>query len=197
MTLAVDPETGELVGPASEIEALLDGDEAIDPAFRIATIGLSPAASVLGRDARCVFVSDRPEGRRALVAMATEHVPVALAAWLKLGPRQVPDEPAIRLDPGAMSVLIGRRQAHGHGLEPDVATRLQRRLEAGVRHWTVRVEAGGWGRNLEVLEGDGGIWRVRTVGEHVELQPTSTTAVVRELVGLCERARREGRPAAP
>lgn len=109
----------------------------------------------------------------------------------------MPVEPAIRLDPGAMAVLIGRGQAHGHGLDPEVATGLQRRLEAGVRHWTVRFEAGGWRRNLELLEGDGGIWRVRPIGELVELAPTTTTAVVRELVALCDGARRGGRPAAP
>jgi hypothetical protein len=124
-------------------------------------------------------------------------VEIALAAWLDLGPRPRPVEPAIRLDPGAMSVLIGRGQAHGHGLDPDVATGLQRRLEAGVGHWVVRFEAGGWRRNLEVLEGDGGIWRVRPAGELVELAPTTTTAVLRELVALCQRARRGGRPAAP
>ena len=81
-----------------------------------------------------------------------------------------------------MSILIGRGQAHGHGLEPEVATGLQRRLEAGVRHWTLRVEAGGWRRNLELLEGDAGLWRVRPVGE---------------LVASCERGRRGDRPAAP
>ena len=78
-----------------------------------------------------------------------------------------------------------------------MATGLQRRLEAGVRHWTVRFEAGAWRRNLEVLEGEGGIWRVRPVGELVELAPATSTDVVRELVALCERGRRGGRPAAP
>ena len=142
-------------------------------------------------------MTDRPQGRRALLAMTTETVPVALVAWLDLGPRPVPAEPAIRLDRGAMAVLIGRGEAHGHGLDPEVATALQRRLDAGVRHWTVRMERGGWSRNLEVVEGDGGIWRVRPAGELVELAPTTTTAVLRELVDLCERARRGDRPAAP
>lgn len=186
MTLEVDPETGELVGSAGEIQALLEDD----PAFRITTLGVEPAAAVLGHGAACAFVTDRPGGRRALLAMAGELAPMALVAWLDLGPRPVPTEPSIRLEPGAMSVLIGRAEAHGHGLEPDVATALQRRLDAGVRHWTVRVEAGGWSRNLEVLEGpDAGIWRVRPAGELVELAPTSSTAVLRELVALCERAR--------
>ena len=203
MTLAVDPETGELVGTAAEIQALLESDDAAalavarDPAFRIATLGVDPAAVVLGDGPASVLVTDRPQGRRALLAMTTETVPMALVAWLDLGPRPVPAEPAIQLDRGAMAVLIGRGEAHGHGLDPEVATALQRRLDAGVRHWTVRVERGGWSRNLEVVEGDGGIWRVRPAGELVELAPTTATAVLRELVDLCDRARRGDRPAAP
>jgi hypothetical protein len=52
------------------------------------------------------------------------------------------------------------------------------------------VETDGWRRNLEVLEGpDAGIWRVRPACDVVELAPTSSTAVLRELVALCERAR--------
>jgi hypothetical protein len=67
--------------------------------------------------------------------------------------------------------------------------------DAGVRHWTVRVQHGGGRRNLEVLEGDGGIWRVRPVGEDlVELVPATTATVIRELVALL---RREDRPTAP
>ena len=173
MTLAVDPASGQLVGPAGEIQAFLETDEAPGaarrPAFRIWTEGAAPGASVLGGPDASVLVTDRPGGERALLPLATEQLPVALAVWLGLGPRPVPDEPAIRLDPGAMAVLIGRGQAHGHGLEPEVARDLQRRLEAGTRHWALRFQAGGWRRNLEVLEGDGGIWRVRSVGELVEL----------------------------
>jgi hypothetical protein len=124
-----------------------------------------------------------------------DDLPVAVIGTLDLGPRPVPEGPAIRLAPSAMAVLIGRRQAHGHGLAPEQAAALQRRLDAGVRHWTVRVQRGGRRRNLEVLEGDGGIWRVRQVaGDQVELAPSSTTAVVREIVEL---VRREDRPAAP
>ena len=167
MTLAVDPASGELVGPAGEIQAFLETDEAPGaarrPAFRIWTEGAAPGASVLGGPDASLLVTDRPGGERALLPLATEQLAVALAVWLGLGPRPVPDEPAIRLDPGAMAVLIGRGQAHGHGLEPEVARDLQRRLEAGTRHWALRFQAGGWRRNLEVLEGDGGIWRVRSV----------------------------------
>jgi hypothetical protein len=191
--MRADPESGELVGPASAVQELVDAREA---AFRIWTEGETRWAEVLGGDP-CLLVTDRPGGERALLELAPEHVPVALAAWLDLGPRPVPAEPAIRLDPGAMAILIGRRQAHGHGLDPEVATGLQRRLDAGARHWTLRFESGGWRRNLELLEGAGGIWRVRPAGERVELAPTTTTAVVRELVALCDRARRGDRPAAP
>jgi hypothetical protein len=171
-------------------------EAAPDPAFRIWTGGETRRADVID-GAPCLLVTDRPVGERAVLTLAPGHVAIALAAWLDLGPRPRPAEPAIRLDPGAMAVLIGRGQAHGHGLDHELATGLQRRLEPGVRHWVVRFQSGGWRRNLEVLDGNGGIWRVRAAGETVELAPTTTTAVVRELVALCECGRRGGQPAAP
>ena len=193
MTLSVDRETGELVGPASAVQAYLDGDEAPraarDPAYRIWTEGEARRAEVLGDADTCVLVTSRPGGMQAVAEIAPERIPLALAAWLDLGPRPRPTEPAIRLAPGPMAVLIGRGQADGHDIAPDVASALQRRLDAGVRHWTVRVECTAWRRNLEVLEGDGGIWRLRAVGGLVELRPTTTTDVVRELVALCEDSR--------
>jgi len=160
------------------------------PAFRIWTEGIEPAATVLGDGPECVMHAG-PEP----LPIATERVPVALAVWAGLGPRPVPDHPAIRLTPGAMAVLIGRRQAHGHDLEPDTAVALQRRLDPGIRHWTIAVRRGNWRRNLEVVEGEGGIWRVHPAGELVELAPTSTTAVVRELIALVTTARTESEPA--
>jgi hypothetical protein len=193
MTLAPDPDTGELVGPASAVNAFLDGDEAPEatrhPAFRVWTEGDARPAQVRGDTDTCVLVTDRPGGKQAVLTLASEQISLALAAWLDLGPRPHPAEPAIRLAPAAMAVLIGCRRTHGHGLDPNVAAALQRRLDAGVRHWTVRVECPAWRRNLEVLEGDGGIWRLRPAGELVELCPTTTTHVVRELVALCEAGR--------
>jgi hypothetical protein len=199
---AFDPETGELVGPASAVQAILDGEEAIedaalqaaltaarDPSFTITTVGVEPTATVLGGRAACVLVTDRPQGLRALLAITPEQVAMALAAWLGLAPRPISGDAPIRLQPGAMAVLIGRGEAHGHGLEPDDANALQRRLDAGVRHWTVRVERSAWRRNLEVVEGaDAGIWRVRPVGGLVELAPTTSTAIMRELVELVATA---------
>jgi hypothetical protein len=198
----VDADTGEVVGSATAIAELIEVDDtwaaARVPAFRVWTEGARPGITVLGDGDDSVVLTDRPDGTRALLGVATGQMPVALAVWLGLRPRRAPGLPVIRLDPGAMSVVIGRGEAHGHGLEPEVANELQRRLDAGVRHWTVCVQRGGWRRNLEVLEGDGGIWRVRPVGELVELAPTTTTAVVRELLALlAEATRREDRPAAP
>jgi hypothetical protein len=161
-----------------------------ESAFRVWIEGTAPAAAVRGDRHECVMETDGEP-----VAIATERVPVALAVWLGLGPRPVPDHPAVRLAPGTMAVVIGRRKAHGHGLEPEVATDLQRRLDHGIRHWTIAVQRGGWRRNLEVVEGDGGIWRVRPAGELVELAPTSTTAVVRELIALVATAATESEPA--
>jgi hypothetical protein len=188
--IAFDPETGELVGSAGAVQALLAGEEDVDddavaaaleaardPAFRLWTEGFEP------------------DGAQALLPTTTAQLPVALAAWLNLGPRPRPDHPPVRLPPGPMAILIGRGEAHGHDLDPALAKRLQERLDAGVRHWTVRVQRGEWRRNLEVVEGEAGIWRVRPAGELVELAPTSTTAVVRELIALLNRS--ASRSAAP
>jgi hypothetical protein len=153
-------------------------------ALRVWIEGVEPALRVEGDRAECVATSDLPDAEP--VALSFDELPVALVAWLGLGPRPRPDDPAVRLSPGAMAVLIGRRQAHGHGLPADQATALQRRLDAGVRHWSVRLEdGGGRRRNLEVVEGTAaGIWRVRPAGDLVELAPTTTTEVVRELVEM-------------
>lgn len=182
MTLVADPETGELRGPAGEVDALAAGAAMT---FRAWIDGIDPPTQVVGDSTACLLITDLPGGERALLALAPEAVPVALAARLDLGPRPVPDGPAVRLAPGAMAILIGRGQAHGHGLPEADAIDLQRRLDTGTRHWSVRLEAGGRRRNLEVVEGeDAGIWRVRPVDGLVELAPTTTTAVLRELVAL-------------
>jgi hypothetical protein len=193
--LVLDPETGELSGPASAVAAVLAGVQdgglpaAIaaavrTPRLRVRIDGLEPVTELLGDRTACALLTDRPNGERALLPLAPEEAPVALAARLGLGPRPVPDLPAVRLPAGAMAVLIGRAQAHGHGLDAPVAAALQRRLDLGARHWSVRVAAGGRRRNVEVLEGPGGIWRIAPAGDLVELTPTTTTAVLRELVAL-------------
>lgn len=162
------------------------------PAFRLWTEGVEPGATVIGDASACLLVTGAQDGERGLVGLAPQEVPVALAAAVGLGPRPVPDGPPVRLASGAMAVLIGRRQAHGHGLPAAQATALQRRLDAGVRHWSVRLHAhaGALRRNVEVVDGDGGIWRVRPATDGtVELAPTTSTGALRALVALCTSGR--------
>jgi len=204
-----------VTAPAAAIDALLDGDGPIpetldaaggvaldprlvaglaaarDPAYRVWTEGIEPTVTVLGDRSSAVLITDAAAGRRHLLGLTWAEAPLAVAGVVDLGPRPAPEEPAVCLPPPAMAELIGRRQAHGHGLEPARAAALQRRLERGVRHWSVRRarpdgEGGQLRRNVEVVEGDGGIWRVRVTGEDVELAPTTSTAVLRELVALFE-----------
>jgi hypothetical protein len=175
-------EPGELVGPASAVQTLLEGDESVDderfetaldaaraPAFRAWTEGGARHVTVLGDATSAVLVTDRPGGERALVPAPTPHAMLALVVWLELGPRPVPAHAPLRLAPGALAMLIGRADAHGHGLDPDAAADLQQRLDAGVRHWALRVEWSEGRRNLEVVDGPRGIWRVRPAGDQVEL----------------------------
>ena len=64
---------------------------------------------------------------------------------------------------------------------------LQERLSAGVAHRTARLDRGEGElrRNVEVVDGPGGIWRVRPVDDGlVELAPTTSTDVLRALVRL-------------
>jgi hypothetical protein len=201
--IGFDPDTGELVGPVAAVQALLDGEESVDderfeaaleaaraPLFRAWTEGAARRVTLLGDATAAVLITDRAGGERALLPAPTAHAMVALVVWLELGPRPAPAHPGVRLDPGELAVLIGRADAHGHGLEPDVAADLQQRLDAGVRHWALRVEWAEGRRNLEVVDGPRGIWRVRPAGEQVELAPTSSTTVVRELIALLGRASR-------
>lgn len=154
------------------------------PAFRLWTVGEAAAATVYGGE-NCVLVLEPG----TVVDLAPEEVPVALWGVLDLGPRPAPrDGGTVRLAPGPMAVLIGNRQAHGHGLAPEAAAALQRRLDAGVRHWSLSLgqplpDGRRRRRNLEVLDGEAGIWRIRQLGEAlVELAPTTTTTLLRDLV---------------
>jgi hypothetical protein len=183
--LARDPETGELYGPPHVLEAAIAaGDEPVfalvrEPAFRVWVEGLALGLTLLGGSDACALITQRPDGQRALAALDPELAAVALVAWLGLGPRPRPDGPPIQLEPGPMAQLIGRDE------------RFER-----ARHWSVRFEAGGWRRNVEVVEGEAGIWRVRPGDDGlVELFPTTTTDVVRELVALLRAPRPY--PAAP
>jgi hypothetical protein len=151
--------------------------------------------TVTGDGRECVVAVEEAAGRSMEIAVPPLEVPLALWQVLAMGPRPVAAMAPVVLAPGAMAILIGRREPHGHGLEPAVAQALERALATGPRHWTVRFEwtgpdGGERRRNVEVLEGESaGIWRVRqTADERVELAPTTSTDVLRELVALTVRA---------
>ena len=76
-----------------------------EPAFRIWTEGIEPAATVLGDGPECVMHAG-PEP----LPIATERVPVALAVWAGLGPRPVLDHPAEASQRGASARLVVVRQ---------------------------------------------------------------------------------------
>jgi hypothetical protein len=163
--------------------------------FRIWTEGDAVPVTVRGDARAAVVVAEESPGRPEEIALPTAEVPLALCQILGLGPRPIPAIPPVVLAPGAMAILIGRREPHGHGLEPAVALALARALAERPRHWTVcfawaAADGAERRRNLEVLEGErAGIWRLHQAeDERVALQPTSSTAVLRELVALTTRA---------
>jgi hypothetical protein len=161
----------------------------------IRTEGDAVPVTVTGDARECRVAVEEAAGRAIEIAVPPAEVPLALWQVLAMGPRPIRDGPAVVLPPGPMAILIGRREPHGHGLDPAVAQALERALATRPRHWTVRFEWVGPNgaerrRNVEVLEGEGaGIWRVRqTADERVELAPTTSTDVLRELVALTMRA---------
>jgi hypothetical protein len=163
--------------------------------FEVRTEGEAVPVSVRGNARECLVVAEEAAGRTAQIAVPPVEVPLALWQILGMGPRPIPTVAPVVLPPGAMAILIGRREPHGHGLEPAVAQALERALASRPRHWTVRFQWRGPDgaerrRNVEVLEGeDAGIWRLRRTGDdRVELAPTSSTAVLRELIALTARA---------
>ncbi len=102
------------------------------PAARIWTEGEAPEATVYCGE-RCLLLV----GPGTVLDLTPEEVALALWGVLGPGPRPAPtDGDAVVLAPGAMAMLIGARQAHGHGLAPETAAALQERLDAGVRHWS-------------------------------------------------------------
>lgn len=129
--------------------------------------------------------------------MSQGEIPLALCGLLDLGPLRLPVVDAVRLAPGPMATVISRRQAHGRGLPPEQAAAWQPLLDQAVRHWSVRVSrtrAAGqeWRRNLEVLDGEDWTARVRRlVNGLIELTPTRSTELLRDLIDLVRAAARE------
>ena len=184
--LTPDAATGELVGSAADVARALDAEE---HDARLWIEGLPRATDIRVARAVALVAAERPDGRRGLLRVAAGEVPVVLVARLGLRPCPPPDHPPVVLEPGAMAQLLGTASAHGHGLAPELAAALQARLDRGIRHWSVRLEARGGAlrRNVEVVDGDGGIWRGRLVGDRVELAPTTSTEVLRAVVALARQ----------
>jgi len=163
---------------------------ASEPALRIWTEGIEPGVTVLGDRAGVLVLVEEPAGKRTVLGVSFDEAALVLVGALALEPRPSSDEPPVRLGPSATGELIGRGQVHPHGLPGADAEALERRLEPGVRHWSVTcAEAVGQGgelrREVQVVEGEAGIWCVRTVaGGLVELVPTTSTAVLRDVVAL-------------
>lgn len=178
----------EVTGPSAAIEAVLadadpvaralevagDGDAlhpvlaaalaaARTPTYRIWTEGVDPGLTVLGDPSGAVLLVEEPAGALTLLGASPEEVPFVLVAAVALDPRPISDDSPVP--------AIGR-------------------LGPGVRHWTVRrahhgPEHGAPPRTVEVVDGEGGIWRVRPVtGGVAELEPTTSTDVLRDLVAL-------------
>jgi hypothetical protein len=159
--------------------------------FRIRTDGAAPATTVRGDACACLVVTEHARGRSTAIGVAAAEAPLALWTVVGLGPRPRPDGPPIVLSPGAMALMIGRGRVHGHGLDAAVAAALEQRLAAAPRHWAVQIAWQGLDgaerrRNLEVLEGEAaGIWRLRALDdERVEMAPTTSTAVLRDMIAL-------------
>lgn len=156
------------------------------PRFRLWTEGEAPAAEVCGGRPCALLIEPG-----TLVGLDVTEIAMALWGVLGLGPRPIVTATPLVLTPGAMALLIGRGVARDLGVAPERAAALQRVLDAGTRHWSVRLACGTLRRNLEVLDGDAGLFRIRPVPEGVELAPVSATALLRELVALVASAAEE------
>jgi hypothetical protein len=143
---------------------------------------VGPVASVLGHPL--------PEGRARLVVVRTPLLVDALVMLNDVGPRPRV-EPAIRigLSPGSLAAALAARDPAQAGLDGAQAEAFAA-LVAGLReHWRVATrwepaEGAIGGRELEVLDTDGGYWLVVPDGPTVELWPSTPTEVFRSLCRL-------------
>ena len=130
-----------------------------------------------------------------LVPLPTRFVPDALARLNDLGPRAGREAaPRLRLAAGELAELLaGGQGPPGWRLAGEERRVAAQGLVDGLReHW--RVEAR-WRpspsspgvRSLEVVDTDGGLWRVVPDGADVELWPASPTEAWRELTALLPR----------
>jgi hypothetical protein len=138
-----------------------------------------------------VLVHPLPDGRARLVVVRTPLLVDALVMLNDVGPRPRV-QPAVRiaLAPGVLAEALAARDPSRAVLaDPDQADAFAA-LVGGLReHWRVSTR---WepadgalgGRQLEVLDTDGGYWLVVPDDPTVELWPTTPTAVFRSLCRL-------------
>ncbi len=144
----------------------------------------------LGESA-AVLAHPLPDGRERLLVIRIGLLLDALVRLNDIGPRPRV-EPAVRVAarPADLAqALAARDPGRLAGLEPEQAEAF-RGLVGGLReHWRVAVrwdpaEGAPGGRDLEVLDTDGGYWTVIPDDPTVELWPTTPTAVFRALCRL-------------
>jgi hypothetical protein len=129
------------------------------------------------------------DGRARLLMLPVSLIVDALVQLNDVGPRPRV-EPAVRIvaRPGELADALAARDAHRLRLEDPAQAEAFAALVAGLReHWRVAArwepaDGGLGGRDLEVLDTDGGYWLVVPDDPTVELWPATPTAVLR---GLC------------
>jgi hypothetical protein len=136
-----------------------------------------------------------PEDGHRLIVAPTAFLPDVLSRLNDVSPRPRLASPAavvLRYAPGELArILTARDAALAAQLAGDDRAAAAVGLVEGLReHWRVEARwlpAGGGGRSgrvVEVLDTDGGLWRVVADGTAVELRPSTPTQVFRELVRL-------------
>jgi hypothetical protein len=190
MSVALAPLVVADVGE-SELDAVLDGAGDVLPEAALAAVRAPICEIALALDDRtgsawvgpawCLLSVPLDDGRRRVHAGPTDWLPILLARLNGLQPRpRQKAEHGLRLD------AAGLAQALAGGVADP---RVDELLRTRVGHWraTARWSAPAGApstRTIEVIDCLTGLWRVSATGDQVELEPTTPTAVWRELVGL-------------
>jgi hypothetical protein len=138
-----------------------------------------------------VLVHPLPDDRVRLVSVTPPLVVDALVRLNDIGPRPR-YEPAVKvvLEPGELAEVLATGEASRAAVEDADAAIALASIATGLReHWKVTAR---WepadgalpGRELEVVDTDGGYWLVIPDPPTVELWPTTPTAVFRSLAQL-------------
>jgi hypothetical protein len=138
-----------------------------------------------------VLLHPLPDDRVRLVSVSPPLIVDALVRLNDIGPRPR-YEPAVKvvLEPGELAEVLATGDASRAGVECGEPARALASISGGLReHWKVTArwapaEGALPGRELEVVDTDGGYWLVIPDAPTVELWPTTPTAVFRSLAQL-------------